>query len=290
MIALIVLALMILLVVLWWLARSVRASLPAATSERAELVVLRDRLLTQLRELESEQADHAIDGAVARDEELRLSTELAAVLKRLDALPEAGSPVETPQPARRLLPVASTLAVMLLVGGGLYLAQNGGNLRGFWQVSRSGLSPGQVPPMVFEMVTRLEQRLAENPDDASGWARLGRSYLVLQQQDKARDAYARAYALAPDNVEVLSDYAWLVFNSNPEVTTGQIFDLYTRLHQLVPQHPDALWFLGFAAYQKGEMRQSLTYWESLLKLLPPTDPGRKPLQQAIASARSKLRL
>ncbi|NIO39983.1 MAG: hypothetical protein GTO41_07200, partial [Burkholderiales bacterium] len=29
----------------------------------------------------------------------------------------------------------------------------------------------QLPPMVLEMVARLEKRLAEQPDDAVGWAR-----------------------------------------------------------------------------------------------------------------------
>jgi cytochrome c-type biogenesis protein CcmH/NrfG len=80
-----------------------------------------------------------------------------------------------------------------------------------------------------------------------------------------------------------------VFNQDPSVTTGLAHDLYSRLHKLEPQHPDALWFLGFSAYQKGEFRTALGLWERLLKLLPADDPGRQHLQQAIDAARAKAR-
>ena len=37
------------------------------------------------------------------------------------------------------------------------------------------------------------------PDDVEGWARLGRSYMVLNEPQKARDAYAHAVKLKPDD-------------------------------------------------------------------------------------------
>jgi cytochrome c-type biogenesis protein CcmH len=51
--------------------------------------------------------------------------------------------------------------------------------------------------MIDGMVERLAARLEQQPDDVEGWARLGRSYMVLQQPDKAREAYARAVTLKP---------------------------------------------------------------------------------------------
>ena len=51
--------------------------------------------------------------------------------------------------------------------------------------------------MIESMVERLASRLERQPDDAEGWARLARSYMVLQQPAKARDAYARAVTLRP---------------------------------------------------------------------------------------------
>jgi cytochrome c-type biogenesis protein CcmH len=61
----------------------------------------------------------------------------------------------------------------------------------------AGASATERRAMIEAMVGRLAARLEQEPDDADGWARLGRSYLVLQQPAKARDAYARAVKLKP---------------------------------------------------------------------------------------------
>lgn len=63
----------------------------------------------------------------------------------------------------------------------------------------AGASPEDRRAMINAMVARLAARLEQQPDDADGWARLGRSYLVLGQPEKARDAYARAVKLRPDD-------------------------------------------------------------------------------------------
>jgi cytochrome c-type biogenesis protein CcmH len=63
----------------------------------------------------------------------------------------------------------------------------------------AGASPDERRTMILAMVGRLAARLADQPDDVAGWARLGRSYMVLGQPDKAREAYAHAVKLKPDD-------------------------------------------------------------------------------------------
>ena len=291
MIALFILAALLLVVSLWWLSRPLRSTAAVTVpSERADLEQLRDRLVAQLNELDAERADRGIDNAVAQDEELRLSAELASALKRLEGLtPSMTGAISALSRRTTWMMTAALAGILLAVGEGLYALQNADNIQGFILASRSGADSARVPPMVYEMVARLEKRLAAQPNDPEGWARLGRSYVVMERKDKALAAYAKAYELAPDNVAILSDYAWLVFNENPGATTGLVQTLYSRLYQLEPTHPDALWFMGFTAYQQGDYRQALSLWERLLKLLPAEDPGREQLTQAIASAREKSR-
>ena len=50
--------------------------------------------------------------------------------------------------------------------------------------------------MIRGMVERLAQRLKENPNDADGWRMLARSYEVLGETEKAKDALAKAAALS----------------------------------------------------------------------------------------------
>jgi len=289
--ALFILSALLLVATLWWLSRPLRGTAADSTvSERADLEQLRDRLVAQLNELDAERADRGIDSAVAQDEELRLSAELASALKRLEGVAPsvAGATLALPRRTALLMTAALT-AMLLVIGAGLYAWQNAGQLQGFMLAARSGADSTRVPPLVFEMVAKLEKRLAAQPNDPEGWARLGRSYVVMERKDKALAAYAKAYELAPDNVAVLSDYAWLVFNENPGATTGLVETLYSRLYKLEPTHPDALWFMGFTAYQQGDYRKALVLWERLLKLLPAEDPGHEHLKQAIASAREKQR-
>lgn len=288
MLMLLTLAALLLLATGWWLLRPASSSI-AASGERGDLEQLRDRLIIQLDELDRERLDRGIEAGTAADEEQRLSAALADVLRRLESSTTVASvTADSGRPTRWQAPVF--IGVLLVIGIGVYVAANVTSLQGLWLATRNpAAATAQVPPMVFEMVARLEKRLAEQPNDAAGWARLGRSYMVLQKPDEARNAYAKAYALMPDNVELLSDYAWVVFNADPSVTTGLVSDLYHRLNKLAPEHPDALWFLGFAAFQQGNFRETLRYWERLQKLLPPDDPGRQHLQQAIDGVRAKIR-
>ena len=66
----------------------------------------------------------------------------------------------------------------------------------------AGASPEERQAMINAMVERLAARLETQPDDVDGWTRLGRSYMVLNQPDKAREAYARAVKLKPGDPEL----------------------------------------------------------------------------------------
>ncbi|MBV8335683.1 MAG: c-type cytochrome biogenesis protein CcmI [Alphaproteobacteria bacterium] len=59
------------------------------------------------------------------------------------------------------------------------------------------MSPEDRQAMIRSMVERLAARLAQNPDDREGWARLARAYDVLGEPEKAKEARARAEAAPP---------------------------------------------------------------------------------------------
>jgi len=54
----------------------------------------------------------------------------------------------------------------------------------------SSIPPGQQDAMARGMVERLAARLKDNPRDADGWIRLMRSWMVLGDPDRARQALA----------------------------------------------------------------------------------------------------
>jgi cytochrome c-type biogenesis protein CcmH len=68
-------------------------------------------------------------------------------------------------------------------------------------------SPEERHAMILAMVGNLAARLEQQPDDVEGWARLARSYMVLKEPQKARDAYGRALKLKPDDAALRQAYA-----------------------------------------------------------------------------------
>ena len=60
------------------------------------------------------------------------------------------------------------------------------------------MSPEERARTIRAMVERLAARLEEAPDDADGWARLARSWRVLGEREKERDALAALARLLPE--------------------------------------------------------------------------------------------
>ena len=280
-------ATLLILAAAWYLARPLTAAVPARDHEqRHQLEAMRARLLAQLNELDAERADRGIDDAVAQDEALRIEAELAHVLRDLESLP----PPAAEHQAKRMRGWAALALVMILPlsAAGLYGWQQAPLIAALARIA--GGEPDartSLPPEALKMVERLENRLREQPNDAAGWAQLGRSYSVMERLSEAQAAYAKAHALAPDNAEVLSDYAWLVYSDNPHYTEGPAKALYERLLKLDPAHPDALWFLGFSAYNASNFKQAVQYWQRLAALLPPDNPTLPEVQKAIARAQGQ---
>jgi cytochrome c-type biogenesis protein CcmH len=294
------LAALLVVATVWFLARAVRSA-PArpAPEDYDGKVQLRDRLLAQLRELDVEEADRNVDATIATDERQRLEAELAQVLRDLEN--STGEPAsQAASGSSRPLWFATVFVLALtvpLVSASLYLLKNGSTLGRLNQAGSTtvagdagqapGAAPKNLPPMVLKMVGRLEARLKEQPNDPQGWARLARSYQVLGRQDDARQAYARAYELAPDDTQVVSAYAGFLMSSSPSHMSAQTIAVFRRLHALEPKHPGALWALGFAAYQEKHFAQAVKYWEQLLALLPPNHEAVAQLQHALSIARAE---
>lgn len=287
------LAVVIVVATVWFLARPLLSSGEVGSNERAQLALLRDRLLAQLNELDAARADQSMEDSAAQDEQRRLEFELAQVLKRLDAVPAPGDTDPAVKPRRsRALAAAAALALILPVfAAGLYAWQGRATLAQLAALPSDGTpgEAGEVPPMVAEMVARLEERLKANPKDAEGWMRLGRSYAVLNRLGDAESAYAKAYALAPRDPAILSDYAWFLYSQNPTQTSDRVVMLYSQLHTLQPQHADALWVLGLAAYQQGDGARALALWEELLRNVPPESPAAASVAKAVEQLKKNLK-
>lgn len=151
------------------------------------------------------------------------------------------------------------------------------------------MSPQQRQAMIRSMVDGLAARLEDTPDDFDGWMRLGRSYGVLGERAKARDAYKRAASLRPKSVQALSGYAAAIAQTS-EGDVGaspELASVVGKLLELDPDHRVGLWLAGAVAQSAGRPDDTRRHWTRLLELLPAGTPQYEDLQRQIAALESK---
>jgi cytochrome c-type biogenesis protein CcmH len=146
-----------------------------------------------------------------------------------------------------------------------------------------GVDQGQVPHSLEEMVSGLEARLAETPNDPQGWVMLGRSYAAMKRPEDARDALAEASRLQPDDPFTLVAYAEVLGGLQDNGLAGKPIELIRRALELQPEFPRALWLAGVEAFRREDRPQALIYWQRLADggTLDPEDAQR--LGEAIAA-------
>ena len=171
------------------------------------------------------------------------------------------------------------IAVVLVVGlsAGLYYKQGEPELP-----SGSAALPG-----MDDAVGALAARLAKNPDDANGWKMLGRSYLTTGNYAGAVDAFEKAVELesAGDAQTLVSLGEALLADTGASID-GRIAGLFENALAIDPNNPQALFYGGIGAFNRGDTDTAASRWEQLLALNPPAEI-QGVLQQRIAEWRGE---
>jgi cytochrome c-type biogenesis protein CcmH len=140
------------------------------------------------------------------------------------------------------------------------------------------MSPEARQKMIQGMVDRLAKRLEDNPDNLQGWTRLARSYNVLGKPDKARRALKRASEIAPENVDVLAQYARAIRRAAGDQQTDKSIEVSRRILQIDSDHAEALWFVGVHEARQGNTEKARTLFDKALATLPDS-PQTKELRR-----------
>ncbi|MBV9555434.1 MAG: c-type cytochrome biogenesis protein CcmI [Alphaproteobacteria bacterium] len=152
----------------------------------------------------------------------------------------------------------------------------------------AGASPQERQAMIDQMVARLAARLEQQPDDAEGWVRLGRSYMVLNQPAKAKDAYARAARLKPDDTAVKQQYAEAIIEAEGgDQPPAEATALMRQILGAEPQNAEALWYVGLAEAAAGHKDKAQDLFTKLLAQLPADAPARLEVEQRLAALKGE---
>jgi cytochrome c-type biogenesis protein CcmH len=150
---------------------------------------------------------------------------------------------------------------------------------------QGGQRHSDAPAQIQKMVDALVERLRANPQDAEGWAVLGRSFYALGRHAEAADAFSKATELVPNDAQLLADYADAMAMANGERLDERSIALIRRAVQADPNNQKALWLGGTAEFESGNFAGAVKYWEHLLKLLPPNSEVSQTMAANIEEAR-----
>jgi cytochrome c-type biogenesis protein CcmH/NrfG len=248
-----------------------------------ELRAEKDALLRALKELEFDLASGKLSVEDHEALRSRYETRAMAVLRELDTLeaePISPSPAVPMSQPTVTSPVKAAAAIwsrpvfvgsvvgflLLIIGGGGFLLGRV-TQRGPQEVAARNAVPGEEETLI----SRLENRLTQNPKDLEALVGLGRIYLQTGQMPKAIEVYKRALEVDRDNVSALSGMAMILAQAGH---SDQALSLFDRALAINPQMPMALLFKGRILYEeKRDFSGAIAHWEQFLRVAPQGGPA-----------------
>lgn len=127
------------------------------------------------------------------------------------------------------------------------------------------------PDQVESLLTRLRNHLEDNPDNADGWAMLGRTSMELERYEAAAAAYQQLALQLQD--DAVSATAWGLVAQARYLASGRTVDasVEAAISAALDADPDevnALGLLGIAAFEREDYRRAAELWAQILRVAP----------------------
>ncbi len=235
----------------------------------------------QLAELEEDRHAGRLAGAQYDEARGELERRVLEDVPELQA--DAGAPKRG---ASSVAAVAAAIAVPLLAGF-LYLTiGNPAALSPQAAADSNAIGPHEVDAAIAQ----LSARLAKSPGDGPGWAMLARSQAMLGRFVEASSAYAKSVAIAPDDAQLLVDYADALAMANGRRLSGEPERLVERALRVDPANLKALALAGTIAFEKKDFKMAVKHWEGLLGAAPADSEFARTIVASIEEAKAKSRV
>lgn len=148
-----------------------------------------------------------------------------------------------------------------------------------WAAKPEALEPAQVAAVMTQVVK-------QRPDDAMALSMLGAARFEAGDPIGAASAFRRALAQDPNSAQNWARLGESLVRANEGQVSGDAEAAFAQALALDPQQLGARYFLGDVALGRGDVAAAQAHWGPLLAVLDVTDPRRVELEQALARARS----
>ena len=260
-------------IVLWPLLK--RSTSPVVGRYRSNLDIHRDQFSELKKDLEA--------GTLGADRYEQAKDELE---RRV--LEEAAAPANTPQstiPGKAVPIVLGILIPLTAILLYLYL----GNLQGLVAPRHPAADLSSITADQFQdMTAKLAARMQQNPGDAEGWKMLGRAYRAMDRFGEANAAYRKAVELAPQDADLLADYAESLALAAGRSLAGEPTRLLDRALKLDSRNTKALTLSGSAAFERKDYKAAIGYWQTVIKQPGVGNELAQSLQKVVDESRARL--
>jgi cytochrome c-type biogenesis protein CcmH len=250
-----------------------RGRTDGADSGRKDRAVYRD----QLAELERDRAEGRIAPSEAEAARAEIARRLiAADRQQAPAAPSGASP--WPRRAAACLALAGVPAIAL----GLYLPMGAPQLPG--QPLRARLQAAPAQQNLPQLIARIEDHLAREPEDGRGWEVLAPVYMRLERFQDAARAWTNAVRLLGSTAEREAALGEAIVGAEGGIVTAEARQAFERALAAAPGAPKPRFFLALAKQQQGDVAAAVEDWRKLLAEAPADAPWRGILERVVAQA------
>ncbi|CAI0984988.1 c-type cytochrome biogenesis protein CcmI [Serratia quinivorans] len=190
------------------------------------------------------------------------------------------------------------VALLVVVTLGFYLKTGGlAQVLDWQQVEaqmpelRARVSNERTQPLSMEEIARLglglRTALQQDDRNINDWMMLGRVGMALNNATTATQAFAHAYQLDPNSLEVRLGYAEVLTRSNDPEDNKQATQMLRKM--IAEDHTNlrVLSLLAFNSFEQGDFKQAIGAWQVMLKLLPANDQRAEVIKRSIAQAKTQ---
>src|SRR5262249_12314124 len=184
-------------------------------------------------------------------------------------------------PARRRAVAAGALVLVPAGAIAVYLALGSPDLPGQPLAQRIAQAHGGDQP-VQALFARVEQRLAEHPDDGRGLEVAAPIYMRVGRYDDAVKARRNAVRLLGPTAERWSDLGEALIAQGNGVVTGAAKEAFDNALKIDAKDVTARFYSGLAAEQDGRKDEAARIWKALIADAPPGAQWVASVQRALA--------
>ena len=226
----------------------------------------------------------------------------AEIERRLEAVAKDQVPSQPLPNSWRLVALAASAGLLILGGINLYAYMGDPNMpsavaprpaqqaavqqqtQPAQQAQANDAGQGAAAPanQVDVMIGKLKDKLKADPNNAEGWRMLGWALFNTQHWQESADAYAKALALDPNNVDYKSALAESIIQAAQGVVTPKAQELIADVLLKAPKDLRARFYDALGHEQSGDQQGALDRWSALLADAPADAGWRDDVKQRVA--------